>query len=103
MNLFFYWTVFVGAVFTPCSRGQGLVKETTNGSTALQPWLVGLTAVTVFLFVMFVANLIHRIFFSQKKDDKDEMENIETKHSTEQNVYENKAMDPEEGDLETNM
>uniref|UniRef100_A0A8C6XVI8 Uncharacterized protein n=1 Tax=Naja naja TaxID=35670 RepID=A0A8C6XVI8_NAJNA len=47
-------------------QGIGLVKETTNGSTALQPWLVGLTAVTVFLFVMFVANLINRIFFSQK-------------------------------------
>ncbi|ETE65863.1 Transmembrane protein [Ophiophagus hannah] len=103
MNLFFYWTVFVGAVFAPCSHGQGLVKETTNGSTALQPWLVGLTAVTVFLFLMFVATLINRMFFFQKKDDKNEMENIETKHSAEQNVYENEAMDPEEGGLETKI
>ncbi|XP_058019347.1 small integral membrane protein 24 [Ahaetulla prasina] len=103
MNLFFYLVVFVGVVFAPCSHGQGLVKETTDGSTALQPWLVGLTAVTVFLFVMFMANLINRIFFFQKKDDKNEMENIESKGSAEENVYENKAMDPDEENLQTNM
>ncbi|KAK9409163.1 small integral membrane protein 24 [Crotalus adamanteus] len=103
MNLFFCLTVFVGVVFTPCSHGQGLVKETTNGSTTLQPWLVGLTAVMVFLFVMFVANLINRIFFFQKKNDKDQMETIETMRSAEENVYENKAMDPEEGDSDTKI
>ncbi|KAM6467017.1 uncharacterized protein PHA67_012615 [Liasis olivaceus] len=97
MNLFSYSTVIVGVVFAPCSHGQGVVTETTNGSTTLQQWLVGLAAVTVFLFVMFVASLINRIFFFQKNDDKDKMENKETGPSPKQIAYENIAMDPEEG------
>ncbi|XP_063146808.1 small integral membrane protein 24 [Candoia aspera] len=103
MNLLSYSTVFLGIVFAPCSHGQGLVTGTTNGSTALQPWLVGFAAVTGFLFVMFVANLINRLFFSQKKDNEDKMKNKETGPSTEQTAFENIAMDPEEGHLETKI
>ncbi|XP_032992812.1 small integral membrane protein 24 [Lacerta agilis] len=87
--------VLVGLFFASCAHGQGAVAGTTSGSRALQPWLVGLAAVLGFLGVMFVASLINRFFFSSKKKDGEEkMISTELRPG---NVYDNIAMDPEEG------
>ncbi|XP_034975174.1 small integral membrane protein 24 [Zootoca vivipara] len=86
--------LLLGLFFIPCAHGQGAVTGTTNGSSALQPWLVGLAAVLGFLGVIFVATLINRFFFSKTKDSEEKMIGTELRPG---NVYDNIAMDPEEG------
>ncbi|KAM3656521.1 small integral membrane protein 24 [Ammospiza maritima maritima] len=46
------------------STAQG---QTGTGPKVLQPWLIGLTAVVVFLFVVFVVLLINRLWSLRKK------------------------------------
>lgn len=48
-----------------------LPAEAQNGRR-LKPWLVGLTVVVVFLFVVFVLMLAHRIWCSRKRANDDE-------------------------------
>ncbi|XP_075046143.1 small integral membrane protein 24 isoform X2 [Mixophyes fleayi] len=62
---------------------QDVLKASPNASARiLQPWLIGLTAVVVFLFIVFVLMIVNRVWF---KKDKVNM-----------NSYENNALDEEE-------
>uniref|UniRef100_A0A452IDU3 Uncharacterized protein n=1 Tax=Gopherus agassizii TaxID=38772 RepID=A0A452IDU3_9SAUR len=45
----------------------GAVQGTTAGSRTLQPWLVGLTAVVVFLCIVVVLMIINRVWCSKKR------------------------------------
>ncbi|XP_041321241.1 small integral membrane protein 24 isoform X1 [Pyrgilauda ruficollis] len=56
---------------TPPRRG--------TGPKVLQPWLIGLTAVVVFLFVVFVVLLVNRLWSLRKKrKENDNPETLET-------------------------
>ncbi|XP_016397750.1 small integral membrane protein 24 [Sinocyclocheilus rhinocerous] len=68
------------------AQAGGQRASSDTAKVTLQPWLVGLTAVVVFLFIVFVLLIVKRLFF---KKDKDELE--EERHS----FYENKAADLE--------
>ncbi|XP_057696289.1 small integral membrane protein 24-like isoform X2 [Corythoichthys intestinalis] len=45
-----------------------------SGSPRLQPWLTGLTAVVVFLFVVFVFVILKRICGKQREEEEEEVE-----------------------------
>ncbi|XP_028569840.2 small integral membrane protein 24 [Podarcis muralis] len=94
MEQFSCLPLLLGIFFAPCAHGQGAVTGTTNGSSGLQPWLVGLAAVLGFLGVIFVASLINRFFFSKKKDGEGKSMSTDLRPG---NIYDNIAMDPEEG------
>ncbi|XP_039552797.1 small integral membrane protein 24 isoform X3 [Passer montanus] len=58
------------------STAQG---QTVTGPKVLQPWLIGLTAVVVFLFAVFVVLLVNRLWSLRKKrKEKDTPETLET-------------------------
>ncbi|XP_027706963.1 small integral membrane protein 24 isoform X1 [Vombatus ursinus] len=57
----------------------------------LQPWLVGLTAVVVFLFIVFVLMLANRFWCSKERNHDDEEEELE-KNQSDLNPYENIQM-----------
>ncbi|XP_062815907.1 uncharacterized protein LOC134293153 [Anolis carolinensis] len=81
-------------LFVPGSYGQE-VTGTTEGSSYLQPWLVGLAAVVVFLGVIFVASLVNRIFFANKtKDDQETGAETDVElRPTSRTVYDNLAVE----------
>lgn len=87
--------LLLGLVLAPCSHAQGSVTSTTEGSTTLQPWLVGLTAVMVFLGVVFVAALINKSFCSKTKDnEKEDMMAFEL--GTSPRAFDNETLEIEE-------
>ncbi|XP_030075145.1 small integral membrane protein 24 isoform X2 [Microcaecilia unicolor] len=45
----------------------GAKATTTTGTRTLQPWLVGLTAVVVFLFIVFTLMLVNRLWCKKEK------------------------------------
>ncbi|XP_061457655.1 small integral membrane protein 24 isoform X2 [Rhineura floridana] len=96
MEFFACVVLLLGVSFAPCSLGQGLVTGTTEGSTSLQPWLVGLAAVVGFLVVMFLGVLINRIFILKKLVTDCRLAKQRDIHPR-ANIYDNLAMDPEEG------
>ncbi|XP_048470301.1 small integral membrane protein 24 [Rhincodon typus] len=70
----FHCRVFLALLLINAVYAQaGAAKATTNGSW--QPWLVGLTAVTVFIFIVFVLLIMNRIFCT--KNDKHDQPAIE--------------------------
>ncbi|KAM4810428.1 small integral membrane protein 44 isoform 1-T1 [Rhinophrynus dorsalis] len=67
----------------------GAIRASSEGgSRTLQPWLLGLTAVVVFLFIVFVLMIINRVWCKKKKDEENP-----TRERTELNAYENTAME----------
>ncbi|XP_074834554.1 small integral membrane protein 24 isoform X3 [Carettochelys insculpta] len=50
---------------------DGAVQGTIVGSQALQPWLVGLTAVVVFLIIVVVLMIINRMWCHKKQRDEE--------------------------------
>ncbi|XP_016327136.1 small integral membrane protein 24 [Sinocyclocheilus anshuiensis] len=67
------------------AQAGGQQASSDTAKVTLQPWLVGLTAVVVFLFIVFVLLIVQRLFFKKDKDE------LEERHS----FYENKAADLE--------
>ncbi|XP_056320370.1 small integral membrane protein 24 [Danio aesculapii] len=56
-----------------CQAQAGGQRATSDtGKVTLQPWLVGLAAVVGFLFIVFVALIIQRLFFKKDKSEKAE-------------------------------
>ncbi|XP_020824949.2 small integral membrane protein 24 isoform X2 [Phascolarctos cinereus] len=78
-------TIFVLSALLLSSVDAQEVSERT-----LQPWLVGLTAVVVFLFIVFVLMLANR-FWCSKERSHDEEEEFE-KDQAEPNPHENIQM-----------
>ncbi|XP_064353710.1 small integral membrane protein 24 isoform X2 [Dromaius novaehollandiae] len=75
------------------ATAQGQEVTSSNG---LQPWLVGLTAVVVFLFIVFlilIANRLWRIRMRRKSDKSQENQEF---HRVQKNVYENPVVQNEE-------
>ncbi|XP_052420091.1 small integral membrane protein 24 [Carassius gibelio] len=68
-----------------CQAQAGGQRSSGTAKVTLQPWLVGLTAVAVFLFIVFVLLIVKRLFFKKDKAE------LEENHS----FYENKAADLE--------
>ncbi|XP_018428767.1 PREDICTED: small integral membrane protein 24 [Nanorana parkeri] len=87
------YTLFFGLLLAVCTTAQkdAARASSTSGSRVFQPWLLGLTAVVVFLFIVFSLMIINRLFCKKKKDE-DEDEKIER---TTMNVYDNDGLDEE--------
>ncbi|XP_037624977.1 small integral membrane protein 24 [Sebastes umbrosus] len=72
-----------------CSANKGVRTGTRvaagSQSVTLQPWLVGLTAVVGFLFIVFTILLIHRLLRKNREDE-------------EGLGFDNKALEMDEGD-----
>ncbi|KAM4708297.1 small integral membrane protein 24 [Discoglossus pictus] len=65
-----------------------------GGSKALQPWLLGLTAMVVFLFIVFVMMIVNKLWCTKKKNEYNE--EAAEKERAEMNVYTNDALEEEE-------
>ncbi|XP_068029809.1 small integral membrane protein 24 [Anomalospiza imberbis] len=58
------------------STAQG---QAGTGPKVLQPWLIGLTAVVVFLFIVFVVLLVNRLWnLRKKRKENDHAQTLET-------------------------
>ncbi|XP_006027246.1 small integral membrane protein 24 [Alligator sinensis] len=77
---------------------DGAVKSIASRSRQLQPWLVGLTAVVVFLFIVFLLMIINRVLCYKKHRDEEDTQGQQTDTRITPNVYENQALQeqPEE-------
>ncbi|XP_075046136.1 small integral membrane protein 24 isoform X1 [Mixophyes fleayi] len=74
---------------------QDVLKASPNASARiLQPWLIGLTAVVVFLFIVFVLMIVNRVWFKKDKVENDDEDNA--RERVNMNSYENNALDEEE-------
>ncbi|KAK2898466.1 hypothetical protein QQF64_032309 [Cirrhinus molitorella] len=71
------------------AQAGGERASSDTAKVTLQPWLVGLTAVVVFLFVVFIILIAQRLFI--KKEHNDELEEMQEKNS----FYDNKVADLE--------
>lgn len=91
MNLFFL--VLCGLLaYSSADKGVRTGVRAAAGSKAetLQPWLVGLTAVVGFLFIVFTILIVHRLFRKKREDDEGtgfehkvlEMDEAETKQTS---------------------
>ncbi|KAM7388804.1 hypothetical protein PAMP_024951 [Pampus punctatissimus] len=72
-----------------CSAQKGVqtgirVAATGSQSVTLRPWLVGLTAVVGFLFIVFIILIIHRLLRKNRED--------------EERIGYNRALEMDEGD-----
>ncbi|XP_077187905.1 small integral membrane protein 24 [Paroedura picta] len=94
MELALRLTLLLGLFLHPCAHAQDTTGTTADSST-LEPWLVGLTAVTCFLFIVFAGTLVNRLFCSNKKDTEETENDAELRAAP--NVYDNIAMETEEG------
>ncbi|KAG8594154.1 hypothetical protein GDO81_001098 [Engystomops pustulosus] len=75
------------------ANAQGVQQETSSTSSAgLQPWLIGLTAMVVFLFIVFVLLIVNRVWCKKRKEA-DAEDNKE--EGVTMNVYDNDAFDKE--------
>ncbi|XP_039371956.1 small integral membrane protein 24 isoform X2 [Mauremys reevesii] len=90
-------------LFIAASQAQdGAVQGTTTGSRTLQPWLVGLTAVMVFLFVVVVLMIINRVWCSKKRRNEEEPLGEPAQSRAVSNVYNNLALE-EDSEKEQNV
>ncbi|XP_048416017.1 small integral membrane protein 24 isoform X1 [Stegostoma tigrinum] len=70
----FHCRVFLALLLINAVYAQAVAaKAATNGSW--QPWIVGLTAVTVFIFIIFVLLIMNRVFCT--KNDKHHQPDME--------------------------
>ncbi|XP_067410339.1 small integral membrane protein 24 [Emydura macquarii macquarii] len=85
--------VLLSLIFIASSQAQGAVQGTTSGSQMLQPWLVGLTAVVVFLFIVFVLMIINRVWcYKKRRDEEEPLGELATSRSV-ANTYDNLTLD----------
>ncbi|XP_072262471.1 small integral membrane protein 24 [Pyxicephalus adspersus] len=86
-------TLFFGLLLVVCTTAQKDVSRASSSSNSrvFQPWLLGLTAVVVFLFIVFSLMIINRLFCKKNKNEYDE----ENKERATMNVYENGGLDEE--------
>uniref|UniRef100_G3NBE5 Small integral membrane protein 24 n=1 Tax=Gasterosteus aculeatus TaxID=69293 RepID=G3NBE5_GASAC len=64
--------VLLSASSSSANKGvrTGIRVATGSQSVTLQPWLVGLTAVVVFLFIVFTILIVHRLLKKNGEDEK---------------------------------
>ncbi|XP_061744539.1 small integral membrane protein 24-like [Nerophis ophidion] len=73
-----------------CSAHKGVRAARGSESVTLQPWLTGLTAVVIFLFLVFVIVVIRRLL-QKNRWEEDKQEDVFG--------YENKVVEMEEDDV----
>ncbi|XP_054661626.1 small integral membrane protein 24 [Grus americana] len=65
-------SLLVLLVLTASARGQA-----GTGPKQLQPWLIGLTAVVVFLFIVFVLLLVNRLWQLRRRRKQDGLQDTQ--------------------------
>ncbi|XP_034529791.1 small integral membrane protein 24 [Notolabrus celidotus] len=70
MNLFFPLLCVLLSASSSADKGvkNGIRVEAGSKSGTLQPWLVGLTAVVGFLFIVFTILIVHRLLRKNRKN-----------------------------------
>ncbi|CAM4698777.1 unnamed protein product [Lepidochelys olivacea] len=86
--------VLFSLFFIASSQAQdGTVQGTTAGSRMLQPWLVGLTAVVVFLFIVAMLMIINRVWCYKKRRNEEEPLEEPAQSRTVSNPYDNLVLE----------
>ncbi|XP_040191105.1 small integral membrane protein 24 [Rana temporaria] len=85
-------TLLFGLLLAVCTTAQKDGSRASSSSKVFQPWLLGLTATVVFLFLVFSLMIINRLFCKKKKNEFEE----ENKERVTMNVYDNVILDDEE-------
>ncbi|XP_053556700.1 small integral membrane protein 24 [Bombina bombina] len=93
-------TVLAGLMLASSAMAQKdfVRASTSGGSKTLQPWLLGLTAMVVFLFIVFVLLLVHRVWCKKEKSNYNE-ENPKLERA-ELNVYTNGGLEDDDKEEE---
>ncbi|XP_073468392.1 small integral membrane protein 24 [Aquarana catesbeiana] len=92
-------TLFFGLLLAVCTTAQKDGSRASSSSKVFQPWLLGLTATVVFLFIVFSLMIINRLFCKKKKDEFEE----EIKERATKNVYDNIILDEEEAGIDNKI
>lgn len=71
MSFFSGALVLILLAMSYCQAQQAGLRASTE-RIVLQPWLVGLTAVVGFLFIVFVILIAKRLFFKQQREENGE-------------------------------
>ncbi|XP_061834624.1 small integral membrane protein 24 [Nerophis lumbriciformis] len=85
---FVLWAALHAAV--QCSAHKGARAASGSESVTLQPWLTGLTAVVVFLFLVFVIVVVRRLLRKNRREEDTQEEMF---------GYDNKVVEMEEDDV----
>ncbi|CAM5176879.1 unnamed protein product [Eretmochelys imbricata] len=87
--------VLFSLLFIASSQAQdGAVQGTTAGSRTLQPWLVGLTAVVVFLFIVVMLMIINRVWcYKKRRNEEEPLEEPAQSSRTVSNPYDNLVLE----------
>nr|XP_057928416.1 small integral membrane protein 24 isoform X2 [Doryrhamphus excisus] len=73
-----------------CSAHKGARAATGSQSVTLQPWLTGLTAVVVFLFIVFILLIIKRLLKKNRPEENEQEDMF---------GYENKVVEMDDDDM----
>ncbi|XP_041648226.1 small integral membrane protein 24 [Cheilinus undulatus] len=92
MNLLFLLACVLLSATCSANKGvrTGIRVSAGSESVTLQPWLVGLSAVVGFLFIVFAVLIIHRLLRKDRKHEEEwgydnkviEIEHAETKQTS---------------------
>lgn len=85
-------TIILGLLFVISANAQQAAQQKSSraASAGLQPWLLGLTAMVVFLFIVFVLLIVNRVWCKKRRNIDEEEER---KERVTMNVYDNEALD----------
>ncbi|KAE8631593.1 hypothetical protein XENTR_v10001245 [Xenopus tropicalis] len=90
-------SVVIGLILAFSAMAQGAERASSGGNSyALQPWLLGLTAVVVFLFIVFILLIVNRLWCKKEKHESNEENPKEER--VEINAYENKGLEKDDDD-----
>ncbi|XP_056427587.1 small integral membrane protein 24-like isoform X3 [Hyla sarda] len=86
--------MIVALLFFISTNAQQDVRQESSSSNSggLQPWLLGLTAMVVFLFIVFILMIVNRLWCN-KRSNIDEEDN--KRERAQMNVYDNDGLDEE--------
>ncbi|XP_069820627.1 small integral membrane protein 24 isoform X2 [Dendropsophus ebraccatus] len=61
--------IIIGFLFVISANAQqGMKQESSSSNTGgLQPWLLGLTAMVVFLFIVFILLIVNRVWCKKRR------------------------------------
>ncbi|XP_073542413.1 small integral membrane protein 24 [Phyllobates terribilis] len=85
-------TIILGLLFVISTNAQQGERQdsSSSSSSGLQPWLLGLTAMVVFLFIVFILLIINRVWCKKSKNNDEEDNKIERVNM---NIYDNDGLD----------